>query len=387
MKIAVDIRCLTDRRLTGVGWYTLNLVEHMAGQALFDEFLLFASGTNDTLDRLPSIRAKNVRVIECPIPNRLFTAYLASPLASSLENFLPEKPDVWLFPNPNVIKTQLPYLVTIHDLTLSMFPQFFTLKDHAKERLIKSKRLAQGAHQVLAVSQSTANDLAQHWRIATNRITVTPLGVDHAIYGAREQPSDRSFRAAYDLNRPYLLSLATQEPRKNLESVIEAYSIFRKEGGNPLPLVLAGGKGWRSSIANCIRSSAYRKDIRILGYTPEKHKPALYRGATAFLFPSFYEGFGLPVLEAMSCGTPVVASFAGSLHEVAQDAALYVDPFNVNDLVQALHILLDPQHGASTRNALRDRAVIQAKNFDWQNTAARTLEALRSAYTDNHKTG
>ncbi len=377
MKIAVDIRCLTDRRLTGVGWYTLNLVRSMAQLAPFDRFVLFASGTNDTLDRLPTIRGANISVVECPVPNNVLSLYLVSPRKPALEDFLPEMPDVWLFPHPNISRTRLPYALTIHDLTLSLFPQFFTRKDHWRERLVGSRSQAQGAQRLLAVSSSTKNDIVAHWRIARENITVTHLGVDATAYGGREQASDRSFRAAYDLNRPYLLTLATHEPRKNLESVIDAYDAFRAEGGSALPLVVVGGNGWRSAVTACVRKSVYRNDIRLLGYAPEKHKPALYRGATVFLFPSFYEGFGLPVLEAMSCGTPVITSFAGSLPEVAQGAALYVDPYNVNDLVHALHVILDRKHGADLRTKMRAEGMARAKAFSWNTTAALTLDALR----------
>lgn len=380
MNIAVDIRCLTDRRLTGIGWYTFHLVSAMAAQAPFDRFFLFASGTNETLDRRPAITAHNITVVEQPIPNKLLTLAMRAPGGLCLEKLLPKTPDIWFFPHPHIVRTKLPYVVTVHDLALQLLPNFFTVADHLRERLIRSELLAQGAKRVLAVSENTACDITREWNIPRERIVVTHLGVDGHAFGAREQPSDRSFRAAYDLNRPYILALATVEPRKNFASVIEAYHAFRAEGGAALPLVLVGGQGWKSKHLNdSIAASTFRADIRLLGYIPEKHKPAMYRGATAFLFPSFYEGFGLPVAEALSSGTPVITSFAGSLPEVAQNAALYVDPFNVTDLTQALHHLFDPKHGAALRSDLRTRGIERAQAFSWAATAEKTLATLREA--------
>lgn len=378
MKIAIDIRCLTDRRLTGVGWYTYHLINAMAAEAPFDQFMLFASGTNETLDRRPKLSAPNITIVEQPIPNKLLTLAMKVPGGLTLEGLLPETPDVWFFPRPHVLRTKLPYVLTIHDLTTVLLPDFFTLADHARERLINTKQLAQNAKHVLAVSERTAQDITEQWNIGSDNIRVTHLGVDPATFAAREQSSDRSFRAAYDLNRPYILALATIEPRKNFETIIEAYDAFRAQGGQNIPLVLAGGPGWKSKrFHDVIASSMFRHDIRVLGYIPEKHKPALYRGATVFLFPSFYEGFGLPVAEALSCGTAVVTSFAGSLPEVASDAALYVDPFNVTDLTQTLHHLFDPEHGTELRKDLRERGMQRARMFSWQTTAQQTLSVLR----------
>ncbi|MCR4312438.1 MAG: glycosyltransferase family 4 protein [Candidatus Uhrbacteria bacterium] len=382
MNIAVDIRCLTDRRLTGIGWYTYHLVNAMAAEAPFDRFTLFASGTNETLDRRPRISAANIRVIEQPIPNKLLTLAMKVPRGLTLERLLPEQPDIWLFPHPHIMRTNVPYVVTVHDLTLDLLPDFFTFADHLRERFVQSRDMVHRAKRVLAVSHNTANDLASEWNVPRERITVTHLGVDPQSLGAREQSSDRSFRAAYDLNRPYILALATIEPRKNFESIVEAYDTFRTQGGAALPLVLVGGQGWKSRRFNdIIAGTVFRHDIRILGYVPEKHKPALYRGATAFLFPSFYEGFGLPVAEALSCGAPVITSFAGSLPEIAGNAALYVDPFNVTDLTQALHHLFDPATGTALRKNLRERGIEQAKTFSWAETARQTLATLRSAVT------
>jgi glycosyltransferase involved in cell wall biosynthesis len=299
------------------------------------------------------------------------------PGGPNLEWFLPAQPDVWIFPKYNIFRTAVPYFLTVHDLAFDIFPEFVTLKERLHNRLARIQETTERAKGILAVSESTGNDLQARWHVPETKITVTTLGVDHDMFLPREQPSDRTFRAMYDLNRPYILALATHEPRKNLESVIEAYTIFRARGGRQLPLVFSGAEGWKTRRLNeLFTTSPYKKDIIVLGYVPDKHKPALYRGATAFVFPSFYEGFGLPVLEAMACGIPVITSVTSSLPELTHEAALLIDPMNVNDLASALHELIDEPGGLALRQILSKKGIERAQAFTWDKTAKKTLAAI-----------
>jgi glycosyltransferase involved in cell wall biosynthesis len=159
--------------------------------------------------------------------------------------------------------------------------------------------------------------------------------------------------------------------------VIEGYDIFRARGGRQLPLVLSGVEGWKTKLLqDRIQKSRFKDDILVLGYVPEKHKPALFRGSVCFLFPSFYEGFGLPALEAMACGVPVISSANSSLPEVIGSSGVLIDPFNVNDVASALHELIDEPEGTALRQNLTQRAIVQANNFSWKKTAEATLAAL-----------
>ena len=376
MHVAIDIRSLTGEYPTGVAGYTHALARALANLAPEVQFTLFASGSAAALARVPQIALANVKQVNLRTPNRLLSLRLTTPFGPMLEDLLPEPPDVWIFPKFDVIATRLPYLLTVHDLAFDLFPQFITRKERSYQRFINIQRITAEASKILAVSQNTANDLQLRWQIPADKIAVTPLGVDHSLFVPREQASDRSFRAMYDLNRPYFLTMATQEPRKNQESILEAYELYRKAGGSAYPLVIAGTDGWKMRpFQKLLRRHAYRDDIWLIGYVPEKHKPALLRGAMAFLFPSFYEGFGLPPLEALACGVPVVASVLGSLPEVLGDNALFVDPFNVNDLAQAMRVVATEQTNP-TFEQRRLRGYAQAQQFTWERTAASTLQAV-----------
>ncbi len=377
MIIAVDIRSLTAPHKTGVGVVTESLVRSMAAQAPNDTFVLFATGTEETLMNLPTFREPNIVLAPISIPNKLASMLWALPFGPRMESFLPLKPNVWLFPHAHLFKTRLPYVAIFHDAALRTVPECFTFKDHLRARITNEDRVFQCAKHVIAVSEHSKSDASEYYQVPQERVTVAELGVDHDAYIPREQSSDKSYRAAYDLNHPYILGLATREPRKNIDSLIAAYTMFRSKSTSTIPLVLAGAKGWKTEhVDRALALSAFRDDIHEIGYIPEKHKPALYRGATAFVFPSLYEGFGLPVLEAMACGTPVVTSTTSALPSLVNNAAILVDPLNITDIQQALHQLIDEPQGTKLRSLLRARGIDRAKEFSWHKTGEVVLESL-----------
>jgi glycosyltransferase involved in cell wall biosynthesis len=314
--------------------------------------------------------------------NRLLYALLRSPSGKHLEDFLPEVPDVWLFPNINILRTKLPYAMTVHDVSFLLYPEFFTRKDRAWYRVAGAEKLIKRAASIFAVSDRTKNDLIEYVGVNKDRVHVTPLGVGD-VYHEKELPSDRSYLTSHKIRFPYFLTLSTLEPRKNLESVVEAYSTWRARDllGVKPHLVIAGGRGWKTSgLDQIIERSAFKNDIHLIGYVPEAHKPALYRHAEALIFPSFYEGFGLPPLEASRCGTPIIASFSASLPEVLGDGAIYVDPYNVTDLVQAIEVVMNTKLNKKV-HLCPDRDISEPhhmtdKRFSWLQTAKKTLNAL-----------
>jgi glycosyltransferase involved in cell wall biosynthesis len=371
MKIGIDIRHLAAKNPSGVGIYTLRVIKELATNNPNDQFLLFASGSKRTLDQLPDFAENNISIQTKAWPNKVIFFLLKLPFGPTLEDFMTEKPDLWLFPNFNISKTRLPYALTVHDLSFFIYPEFFTWKNRLKHWVNATNTLLKHASIVLAVSESTKMDLVEILKLPEEKILVTELGVDK-VYQPKEEASDKSYRSQHKIHFPYFLTLSTLEPRKNISSVIEAYDSWRIKNISDTHLVIAGGSGWKTkAMKEAYENAWFKKDIHFIGYLAEKQKPALYRGADAFFFPSFYEGFGLPALEAMACGTPVVTSFTGSMPEVVSGNALMIDPYNLSDLEQAFDQL------EVISAVLKVKGPLQAAKFTWEKTARKTYEALK----------
>lgn len=371
MRIGIDIRHLCNEHHSGIGYYTINLINALSKIAPDDNFFLFATGSTQRLSKLPTFNGKNIHLVKRSIPNKLLTIAMKAPGGKTLESFFSEKIDCWLFPNLNIVRTNLPYAITMHDVSFSLFPQFFTPKQTLWHRQTNIKQLLEDARQIFSVSKKTKYDIQDIFNIEPKKIKITHLGVDQSFHSKRE-PSDQNYIRHYGISAPYILTLSTLEPRKNIESVIEAFDhIEDKE----LHLVIAGGSGWKTtSISQSLIRAKHRDRIHILGYVADKHKAALMREASAFIFPSFYEGFGLPILEAMACGAPVITSFTSSMPEVAQDAAIFVDPFNTRDIEQAINCICK---NLELQSLLSKRGIAQAKKFTWEKTAKITLKQLK----------
>ena len=219
------------------------------------------------------------------------------------------------------------------------------------------------ADHILADSQATKDDLIALYGTPADKITVLLSGVD-----ARFQPTDDpSVRQKYALSdRPYLFSVGTVQPRKNYIRLIQALAVLR-ERGYDLDLVIAGGKGWLDDpIYAAIQSLKLGDHVHLIGFADDADLPALYSAALITAVPSLYEGFGIPVLESMACGTPVVTSTVSSLPEVAGDAALMIDPTDLDALIDALDRLIDSE---TLRHDLTARGLARAREFTWERSA------------------
>lgn len=402
MRIGIDIRHLTDGQPAGVGGYTRQLLEALFCLDQKNTYVLFASGTKSTLARLPKFDYPNVETAYVPVSNKILNAamlifgrpYLENVLAngakrsqeiaSSAGGLLAKtRVDTWFFPNHNFIATSLPYAIMVHDLSFEIFPEFFTIKSRVRHRI--ARRIIKQAKVVLCPSMSTKQDLMQVYGVEEARIVVTALAADVPPISSSHpsQPplgKGRSPEGRVGSKR-YILSLATLEPRKNQLSIIEAYETYRDETGDTIGLVIGGGRGWKSApVIRAAKRSKYAKDIQLIGYVDEQQKSELYRNAQVFVFPSFYEGFGLPVLEAMRAGCPVITSHTSSLPELVGDAGILIDPYNVNDLTVAIKLILQSER---LRTDLIERGKRRAEDFSWQETAKKTLETLESLFSQN----
>jgi len=261
-----------------------------------------------------------------------------------------------------------PAVVTVHDLSFLRFPRAFAPANRfylSRITAISCRR----AERVIAVSQATARELTRLLGVPPQRIEVIYNGVDAAFF-VRDPAAVAAWRRQAGWPEQFMLSVGTLEPRKNYGVLIDAYALYRRQSARPLPLLIAGGRGWDyEGIFARVARLDLTAHVVFLGFVPAATLPWLYNAATLFVYPSRYEGFGLPVIEAMACGTPVITTTAGSLPEVAGTAAWLVAPDDVEGLAQAMHTLTND---IGRREAMVAAGLEQARRFRWTQTAAAT---------------
>lgn len=264
-------------------------------------------------------------------------------------------------------------VITIHDMIPILFPQFFTPKIVWKfKKNLESIDLNQDW--VICNSQHTKNDFCNYTGMSSDRVFITPLAAGKQFHPVTDDAAIAQVLQRYQISSPYLLSLATLEPRKNLSFLIRCFSRLIKE--NPdwdLSLVLVGVSGWKNTaIFQAVQEDPQLKSrVVFTDYVPDTDLSAIFSGATAFVYPSFYEGFGLPPLEAMQCGTPVITSNTSSLPEVVGDAGILIDPTNEDDLCEAIGKLVS---SSELRSQLSQKSLKQASQFSWTKCAEQTVE-------------
>jgi len=377
--VGVDVFPFTEAK-TGVGWYEWNLLEALDRRDDGIVFNLYAhtflAPEEPQAPDAPGRRSQRLRAHHLPADLALPVGPTLAALRSVVEPVLRvlDGNDVLWAPNFFMPPRQLPFgramVATVHDLAFSAMPETVApdtlrlLRTHLPATLYRADRL-------IAVSDATAAELVE--RLAANRRRIHTIheGLDPEF--AREQPAAG---AGPELPAPYLLFVSTIEPRKNVEGVLAAFELAARAGYRG-HLVLVGRWGWRTdAIRRALDTSPVRGRIVHLDYVERSHLPGLYRGADALLFPSWIEGFGLPLLEAMACGTPVVTSGRSAMAEVAGPAAVYVDPASPQDIAAGITSLLaDPELRGRLVAAGRERAAA----FSWDRAAAATSAALLQA--------
>jgi len=271
-----------------------------------------------------------------------------------------------------------PVVTTIHDLAFEHLPETFNRRSWMQLRLTVRRTARRAAH-IITVSDYSRGDISRTYGIDPDRITVTPEAAPPHFAPITNETELRRIRESYGIQRDYILSLCSIQPRKNLVRLIEAYSCLRgvsPEGKLP-QLVLAGKRGWLDNETfRAAERNALGRDILFTGYVPEQDLVGLYSGAICFVYPSYFEGFGLPVVEAMQCGVPVIAGNRTSLPEIVGEAGLLFDPFDTKALVKALTRVTDD---SAYRAVLRTKGLERAKDFNWKTTALLTLNAYQRA--------
>lgn len=356
MRVGFDITPLGVPQ-SGIGTYTVNLLDHL-GRQPDAEILPLAHFPIDS-DWLESRRRGRFQLNK--------TLWMQAVLPWQLARL---GADVCHFTNRVASwRTPCPSIVTIHDATLWLFPEH-----HPRRRLLAMRPLiplaARRAKAIIAVSHSAKRDIVRILKVPAHRVHVVyeaaapifqPLTGDACLSAVRRQ---------YQLPDRFVLHVGTLEPRKNLVRLLEAYSQLRRDGHQTHALVLVGSRGWKDAeVFGTIERLGLSGLVHVLGYVPTEGLVALYNLADSLAFPSLYEGFGLPVVEAMACGTPVVVSRCGALPEVAGSAAEFVDATDVDSIAAGLRrVLSDPDRQAE----LRDKGRARAAHFSWVEAATQT---------------
>jgi len=382
MKIGIDVRCFAGGRVSGVEEYARHLIECLIESSSEHDFVLFFNTfSKKTIDFSWATRYKNVRLHRTYIPNKILNFSLWYFQRPFLDTFIGGV-DVFFAPNMTFIalSRKCRFVITAHDLSFEVYPESFSFKRRLWHLFVAPRKLFRRAQKIIAVSSSTKEDLVEKYKIQKGKIEVIPSGVSDAFF-----PMDRNdlglmeIKKHYKLPYRYILFMGAFEPRKNIITLLRAYEMFRRRmssqgGDKPPELILAGSSGWKESeIMREIRKHPYRKDIRRIGFVSEKDKIGLYNLATVFVYPSLYEGFGFPVLEAMKCGIPVIVSNNSSLGEIGRDGALYVDPFRPEEIA----LLCEELFGdIAFRYEMAKKVRMCASRFSWRDCVQKTKEIL-----------
>ncbi len=354
MRLAIDASRTTVARVTGTERYALDLIRALLRQTSDHQITLYFRD-QPPADLFPGA---DCRVI--PYPRAWTHLRLAAELFKDRPDALwtPAHTLPFVFPGKGIM--------TVHDLGYKYFPEAHP-PNQRRYLDLSTRWSASRAALIFADSQATADDLVRFYHTSQRKIRVVYPGVDAPPIG-----DVAAVRAKYHLPERYFLFLGTLQPRKNIQRIVQAFQRWRKTRpkDDPTGLVLAGGRGWLFDAAWILGA----EHLYMPGYIDDADKGAVYAGALALVFPTLYEGFGFPILEAMLCRTPVITSTTSSLPELAGEAALLVDPLNVEAISAALERI---STDAALRRRLIDAGVPQAQQFTWERAAQAVLQALK----------
>jgi glycosyltransferase involved in cell wall biosynthesis len=376
MHIGIDAHAIGARQ-GGNETYITNLIKSLAeidGDNLYTIYLADAGAAAQWREKFTT-RFKNfsVRLLPPPTPLVRVPVYLTYELFRRPVDVLHVQYTAPPF-------CRVPVVVTIHDLAFERMPETFTRRGSFQLKLTV-RRTAKKAARIATVSEYSRQDLLDIYKLSPEKVFVTYNGVESSFTPQPAVPNEgEAVRKRFGVSRDFLLAVGSLQPRKNLVRLIRAYARLRSEREDFRPqLVIVGRKLWLASeIFDEVKRQRWADDVILTGYVADEDLPALYRAARAFVYPSLFEGFGLPPLEAMASGTPVVTSDVSSLPEITGDAALLIDP---NDERALANALIEIMYNDRLRAELREKGIAQAKKFTWREAAEITLRLYKEAYT------
>ncbi len=348
--IGIDGRCLLDTNYTGVSEYTVTLIKKLLKEHPHNRYIIFLNSFKgrDIQKKLLWLRRySNVSLKHFYWPNKLLNFSLWFFRWPKLDKLIGGT-DIFIAPNISFlgVSKQTKFILTIHDLSFERFKKTFSWKRRLWHFIINPRQLSGQANEIWTVSNSTKWDLESLYKISDKKIKVKPIIQNLQIFKKKSISKRRitTIKKRYQLPEKFILYLGTIEPRKNIIKLVQAFEYLRKNKliNSDYKLVLAGQFGWKyGKILKYIDNSPYRTEIILPQFVKPEDKPYFYHLASVFVFPSLFEGFGIPVVEAMASGTPVITSNNSSLPEVVNDAGILIDPDRTEDLIDALELLLN----------------------------------------------
>jgi len=367
VRIAIDARKLHD---FGIGTYVKNLIRELARLPGDDEYaILCAPADTDFVGTLgPRFTPFVERAGNYSVREQLSVPWTLRRTRADL------------FHAPHYVVSPLvrrPFVVTIHDCIHLRFPEYLPNRGaHAYARAMM-RSSARRARRVLTVSEASRDDIVRYLGVSADKVDVIPNAIDEKLSTLATGDDITRVRERYQLTGPFVLYSGNIKPHKNLDRLIEAFSLLRSEHGADVTLVILGDEASKyPKLRRLVHRHQLHKHVRFLGFVPDQTLAALYRLAAVFVFPSLYEGFGLPPLEAMALGTPVIVSNVSSLPEVVGDAALLIDPRQPAEIAAALNRVLTD---TNLRDDLIRRGLARVQDFSWTRSAARTHDVYARA--------
>jgi len=374
MKVSIELQpCLKNK--SGIGVYTYELTKRLQNYKDIEfEGNIFNFFNRNDIEK--DIEGLNIKKNTCSLfPYGVYRRIWS--YVPIKYNFLFRRDiDIYQFFNfvipPNISGK---VITTIHDLTYILYPD--TMDVSNRKRLENDMySTIKRADYIITISESSKKDIIKHLHIDENKIEVIYPGVDETYKKVLSNDEIMAVKNKYNILGKYVLYLGTLEPRKNIETIIRAYNCFKQANKNNIKLVLAGKKGWLyDSIFKLVEEFGLENDVIFTDYIADMDKAPLYQGAEIFLFPSLYEGFGIPVIEAMASRTPVITSNSSSLPEVAGDAAIITDPLDYQEISNSIERILNDNE---LQEKMINEGIKQADKFNWDSSA----EKLKNIYYD-----
>ncbi|HSZ20159.1 MAG TPA: glycosyltransferase family 1 protein [Candidatus Acidoferrum sp.] len=367
MRVGIDAHCLGQKK-TGNETYTYGLVKHLAGLDRDGiEYTVYLGGGRAGETRLPSKEWVRSRALRPANP------FVRIPIGLAIQSRA-QKLDVlhaqYLLPHHLRCRTVL----TVHDVLYERFPEYFTRWDCYRHKMGVRWSCRRADH-VITVSEASKRDLVELYGLDPSQVSVTYQGADERFRPQDQVDARNQVRARYGIEQEFLLYVGAIQPRKNIPKLLSAFASVKAERKLPHKLVMVGPKAWKSRGAfEALQNNPVKRDVIVTGYVPPDDLPHFYNAAEAFAYVSRCEGFGLPVVEAMACGTPTVTSRGSSLEEVAGDAAVLVDAGDEQAIAAGIEkVLLD----GALRAQLREKGLARSKEFNGRKMAIQTQEIYR----------